>query len=366
MAFRAPYHRSDFFIGIICAIPIEYDALCLVVDEFWDVDGDRYGRAIGDCNTYTTARIGKHNVVIALLPQMGKVNSAASAANFRSSYNNVELLLLVSICGGVPYSGVAEILLGDVVISKYIVQHDFGSKYTDEFIRKNTVDDNLSKTNKNVRGLLSFIETARGQELLQAQTASFLLQLQTKAAAKSFRGRGRRNLNYCYPGLAKDQLFRSNYIHKHHSPAYNCKICESNTDAVCDYARHAICDDVGCNINEVITRKALKEKREPEHDNAKGIQEPTIHFGIVASGDTVMKCGLDRDRIAKDEGIIAFEMEGAGIWEEIPCIIVKGVCDYADSHKNNAWQNFAAATAASAAKALLGRYILTDISRPNI
>lgn len=79
-----------------------------------------------------------------------------------------------------------------------------------------------------------------------------------------------------------------------------------------------------------------------------------------------MKCGLDRDRIAREEGIIAFEMEGAGIWEEIPCIIVKGVCDYADSHKNKAWQNFAAATAAAAAKALLGRYILTDILRPNI
>lgn len=247
----APCHRSDFFIGIICAVPTEYDALCLVVDEFWDLDGDRYGRAIGDCNTYTTARIGKHNVVIALLPQMGKINSAASAANFRSSYNNVELLLLVGICGGVPRFGApeTEILLGDVVISKYIVQYDFGSKYTDKFTRKNTVDDNLSKTNKNVKGLLSLIETARGQELLQAQTARFLIQLQTKAAAKSFRGRGRRNLNYGYPGLDKDQLFKSSYIHKHRSPAYKCKICESNADAVCDYARNAPCNEVGCNIS---------------------------------------------------------------------------------------------------------------------
>jgi nucleoside phosphorylase len=66
-----------------------------------------------------------------------------------------------------------------------------------------------------------------------------------------------------------------------------------------------------------------------------------------------MKSGQDRDKIAKRQGVIAFEMEGAGVWDEVPCIVVKGVCDYADSHKNKIWQDFAAATAASATKALL-------------
>jgi hypothetical protein len=73
-----------------------------------------------------------------------------------------------------------------------------------------------------------------------------------------------------------------------------------------------------------------------------------------------MKSGEDRDRIAKTKGVIAFEMEGAGIWEEVPCLIIKGVCDYADCHKNKKWQNFAAATAASAAKAILERYAWID------
>ncbi|KZL82828.1 nb-arc and tpr domain protein, partial [Colletotrichum incanum] len=70
-----------------------------------------------------------------------------------------------------------------------------------------------------------------------------------------------------------------------------------------------------------------------------------------------MKSGEHRDRVAQEHGIIAFEMEGAGVWEEIPCIIVKGVCDYADSHKNKLWQDFAAAMAASATKALMERYV---------
>ena len=74
----------------------------------------------------------------------------------------------------------------------------------------------------------------------------------------------------------------------------------------------------------------------------------------------VIKSAIDRDRIAKKEDVIAFEMEGAGVWEEVPCIVVKVVCDYADCHKHEGWQNFAAATAASAVKAMLERYIQTD------
>jgi nucleoside phosphorylase len=66
-----------------------------------------------------------------------------------------------------------------------------------------------------------------------------------------------------------------------------------------------------------------------------------------------MKSGEHRDLLEKNEGVIGIEMEGAGVWDNLPCVIIKGVCDYADSHKNKAWQNYAAATAASAAKALL-------------
>ncbi|KAH7109696.1 hypothetical protein EDB81DRAFT_588229, partial [Dactylonectria macrodidyma] len=50
----------------------------------------------------------------------------------------------------------------------------------------------------------------------------------------------------------------------------------------------------------------------------------------------------DRDRVAK-EGVLAFEMEGDGVWDEIPCLVIKGVCDYADSYKHKRWQDFAAA-----------------------
>ncbi|KAJ8119837.1 hypothetical protein ONZ43_g3303 [Nemania bipapillata] len=91
------------------------------------------------------------------------------------------------------------------------------------------------------------------------------------------------------------------------------------------------------------------------------MQCPDIFIGRIASGDTVMKSGERRDQLAKQQCVIAFEMEGAGIWDGVPCVIIKGICDYIDSHKNKKWQPFAAATAASVMKAILGRYAPTDV-----
>jgi nucleoside phosphorylase len=82
----------------------------------------------------------------------------------------------------------------------------------------------------------------------------------------------------------------------------------------------------------------------------------------IASGDTVMKSAEDRDTIATRDNIIAFEMEGAGVWDNLPCVVIKGVCDYADSHKNKEWQSYAAATAASCMKAFLQEWVSADKS----
>jgi nucleoside phosphorylase len=91
---------------------------------------------------------------------------------------------------------------------------------------------------------------------------------------------------------------------------------------------------------------------------------PEIFIGRIGSGNTVMRSGKVRDRIAAKHDLIAFEMNGAGTWDELPCIVVKGISNYADSHKNNkAWKDFAAATAASVTKAILRRYAVHDGDR---
>lgn len=356
---QRPSHRKDFEIAIICALPLEYNAVYLVFDEFWDESGDEYGRAVGDMNNYTTGRIGKFNVVLALLSSMGKANAAQLAAHMRSSYSGVQLVLVVGICGGVPQTGDGdEILLGDVVISKTLVQHDFGSLYPDRFIRKDTIQEGLSKPNKDIRNLLAVFETEPGLNRLQQKTTFFLMELQNKAVQTKSRTK------YGYPGAAEDKLFRPSYRHKHRStPTCICRKCEAKSDRVCDEALKATCDSLGCDQRQLVPRDRLSEKKHLEQSGGDGAQQPAIHVGAIASGDMVMKSGENRDDIAKKEEVIAFEMEGAGIWDETPCIIVKGVCDYADSHKNKKWQTFAAATAASASKAILERYIKSDRPR---
>ncbi|TKA50578.1 hypothetical protein B0A55_13278 [Friedmanniomyces simplex] len=90
------------------------------------------------------------------------------------------------------------------------------------------------------------------------------------------------------------------------------------------------------------------------HPGGATCARPRIHYGNIASGDEVVKDGPTRDRVAREEGILCFEMEAAGLMDSFPCVVIRGICDYADSHKNKRWQPYAAATAACYTKELLG------------
>jgi hypothetical protein len=44
-------------------------------------------------------------------------------------------------------------------------------------------------------------------------------------------------------------------------------------------------------------------------------------------------------------------MEAAGLMDSFPCLVIRGICNYADSRKNKRWREYAAAAAAAAAYA---------------
>ncbi|EGU71751.1 hypothetical protein FOXB_17740 [Fusarium oxysporum f. sp. conglutinans Fo5176] len=80
-----------------------------------------------------------------------------------------------------------------------------------------------------------------------------------------------------------------------------------------------------------------------------------VHYGIIASANSVMKNAEERDKCAQDPdlNVLCFEMEAAGLMNNFPCLVIRGICDYSDSHKNDEWHRYAALAAAAYARELL-------------
>jgi nucleoside phosphorylase len=335
-----PLQRDEFNIAIICALTLESDAVQDVFDK--QLDEKKYGKAPGDVNHYTMGVIGRHNVIVVHMPGMGKSNGARVAANCGASFPSLRLVLVVGICGGVPFTrGGAEIVLGDVVVSDGLIQYDFGRQFPDRFVRKN---DTIARPNPEILSFLAKVKGRWGMKRLKQLTAENLKYLSNTTELGGIAN---------YPGAWRDKLYESTYRHKHQG-ATDCEVCShchTKNDPVCGPSLTLDCEHLQCDEKHLIPRKRLTVVAD-ENDHK---SEPSIHFGLYASGDKVMKSGEERDIIAESEGVIAFEMEGSGVWEGFPgrCLVVKAVCDYADSHKNKRWQSYAAASAAAFTKAFL-------------
>lgn len=326
-------------IAIICALPLEANAVLCSLDEIWYDVASTYGRARNDQNHYAFGRSGRHPVVVVTLPGMGNVQSASAAASLDMSFVSIQLVLLVGICGAVPYGpGNQAIILGDVNVSEVLVRLDFGRQYPTGFKRKDTILDGPGKPNEQILGLIQHWKSQVMAQQLHARTMQHLIGLMQDP-----------RIGTEYP-TSPDQLFSAEYIHRHHTGCLECSFAES----VCATALNTSCEELGCNQCMLIPRA-----RRSGH-NDQGSPNQRIHFGTIGTADTVMKSALHRDQLAASEGIIAFEMEGAGVWDKFNCLIIKGVCDYADSHKNKNWQSYAAAVAAAATKEVLGQYVSHD------
>ncbi|KAF7713473.1 Uncharacterized protein PECH_001250 [Penicillium ucsense] len=121
-----------------------------------------------------------------------------------------------------------------------------------------------------------------------------------------------------HPGLEHDRLFLSSYVHD---------------------ATHATCDS--CSLAHVVLRPVRSS------------QHPRIHYGLIASGNQVMKAASLRDKWGREREILRSEMEAAGIINTLSCLVIRGICDYSDSHTRKDFQIYAAATVTSFAKLLL-------------
>lgn len=299
--------RESYHVGIICALDVEKAAVEAILDE----EHDGLGKVAGDDNTYTYGRIGQHDVVVACLPAgvMGKASAAVVAKDMMRSFP-IKAGLTVGICGGV-WSERTDVRLGDVVVSQPdgmhggVVQWDFGKMEQEGVFRR------TGTLNKPPRPLLNAVQSLKSRHRLRGNNIARHLE-------EAFAKYPLIKEEYGHQGRQNDELFEATYSH---SGGNSCERCE----------------------------RSRVVRRLPERQN----DQPKIHYGNIASGDEVVKDGPTRDHIARQEGVLCFEMAAAGLMDSFPCVVIRGVCDYADSHKNKRWQPYAAMTAACYAKELL-------------
>ena len=311
-----PPSRSyrDYTIGWICAVESELIAARAMLDETHD---NKLPAVDGDSNNYTYGRVGPHNVVIASLPSgnYGTNPAASVAGQMKRTFRWLRFGLFVGIGGGVPRltgDDPADIRLGDVVVSNPtyntggVVQYDRGR--TNEGARW---PERTGTLNKPPESLLTAVSSLKASHRFKHHPLEdHLVQMIHQHSSLA--------PEYTYQGQDNDILFKTAY--KHQGRGSDCTKC-------------------------LKSQSISRPHRQSTY--------PRIHYGTIASGNQVVKDSVTRDYWRNKEGILCFEMEAAGLMDSFPCLVIRGICDYADSHKNMVWQPYAAATAAAYAKDLL-------------
>lgn len=332
-----PLTHDDYQVGWVCALAKEQTAAIALLDE----THPDLPTPSTDKNTYTLGSVGNHNVVIACLPfgMIGNTSSATVAATMIATFPSIKFGLMVGIGGGVP----PKVRLGDVVVgtpsgkSPGVIQWDFGKAKQGGIVSTHTkgvkdVDVHqdgcfertgaLEKPPQALLTALTKLETHH--ELHGPQTSKLLEEMTTRYERLKSR--------YLRQSSFQDILFPPDVVHvtKDLTEYANNDNEEENVEEDCRF----------CDMEKAVVRKS---------------RDMRVHYGLIATGNQVIKNGKFRDKLKKTLGgeILCFEMEAAGLLHNFPCLVIRGICDYADSHKNKQWQEHAAAVAAAFAKELL-------------
>ncbi|UKZ59991.1 uncharacterized protein TrAtP1_001279 [Trichoderma atroviride] len=301
------HSQEEYTVGILCALPKEL----LAVRALFDKKHDNLESVSGDSNHYALGQMGKHMIVASCLPEYGTTSAADSASNMRRSFPNIRFCLLVGIGGGAP-SEDNDVRLGDVVVSlptagyPGVVHYDRGKE------KDNNVFELTGSLPPPPRSLMTAISSLRSDPDLPSYPLQPYVDEIITRVPESMRSR------YKHPGQEHDQLFKA-----------ACPNCQTREECA--------------NHDDHVTKRSQRPTDNPE-----------IHYGLIASGNHVIKNSQTRNKWAQDHGVLCFEMEAAGIMSIFPSLVIRGICDYADAFKNKLWQEYAAATAAAYAKLLLG------------
>ncbi|KAJ1330839.1 ankyrin repeat domain-containing protein 50 [Microdochium nivale] len=292
-------HR-DYTIGWISALPIEFAAAQLLLDTVHEP----LHTEPSDSNHYVLGRMGGFNVAIACLGDMGMNNAATVATNMARTFTAIRLQLVVGVAGGIP-SPKNDLRLGDVVVGMNVVQSDQGKALQGGHFQNTATIYSPPSRFKAV--------------LNDLQARCIIKRSQVSALLQGALSRSPDMAHFFDCTQLADILFEKDY---EHPPNYDdCDFCDCSR----------------------------QQARPDRADRA-----PLIHFGTIASANHVLRDSQHRDNTGERHGALCVEMEGAALkGGDIPFLVIRGICDYADSHKNKQWQPYAAATAAACAKEFL-------------
>ncbi|KAL4778668.1 putative wd40 protein [Aspergillus varians] len=292
-------------IAIFCALSYEAVAVKYSLDEEFTCRPKSIGRKK---YVYSFGRIADHYIVIARPHDMGIVKVAQCATAVSQQFPNVRLALMVGIGAGIASLPKHDIRLGDLVISlpkdghPGVVQYDFVKYERDKVILKGCLD-------KPPPILLSADGSLQEDEMMERHPLKRALRKLT-------------NISMFKRPDTEDILFDKKFHHVNRGS--DCSGCEASS------------------VKMVVSRP-------PRPNN-----QPIVHRGLILSGSGVVKSTQTRDQLHRRfTDALCFETEAAGIMDEIPCLVVRGICDYADTHKQDTWHHYAAAVAAAYCKTLL-------------
>lgn len=303
---------EDYTVGWICAVQTEFVAALQLLDERHEQSNLT---PKNDDNAYRFGRIGHHNVVVACLPKgkYGIASAAKVATHMIRSFESIRIGLMVGIGGGAPTLK-NDVRLGDVVVAAPtggvggVVPYDFGKSIQN---KKFELTGSLSAP---PTALLAALSALHATHEIEGHRITELVSVITENS---------RLERFKRPRPEQDRLYSTEYAHV--KDGASCESC--------------------CSMSTPFLLQ--RESRQTGED------EPVVHYGLIASADKLMKDARIRDQLAEERHVLCFEMEAAGLMDNFPCVVIRGICDYSDSHKNDMWQGYAAAAAAAYAKELL-------------
>ncbi|PNS19673.1 hypothetical protein CAC42_7517 [Sphaceloma murrayae] len=320
--------HGSYTVGWVCALPKEQTAAVAMLEKL-HVD---LPSPPSDTNAYFLGSIKDHNIVIACLPK-GKygTNSAATVATrMIATFPNIKIGLMVGIGGGVP----PKVQLGDVVVScpidQYpgVVQWDMGkAEDGGNFRRTGTLNSPPS-----------LLLAAVGK--LESRYSIFGSKIPETLQGVATR----------LPSLA-EQFTKPPTPELPSLPESSAPESYSMWWAFLIYLTNVVRFLLGYSLlaSKTVSSQATRIS------SAKPTKHPQVHHGLVASGNQVIKDAVFRDKLNSTLGgqVLCVEMEAAGLMNDFPCLVIRGICDYADAGKNKEWQEYSAAVAAAYARELL-------------